>query len=530
MWSLASQGVNFVNFYANNPQCTPSRSSMFAGRHTHQIKAWSNQKAIAATPGSGLKNGKWELDPGCLTNFDEEVCQEFAERQNVSDTFVDTLTEAGMDVMLFGKTDVGGNVNLRSDQKKYDPTKGGFHSRILAIVGRAADIRKKTKPRPVADENRPTKKIHAPDWQMIQECMNWLENNKKAPGQWMLYCSLVIPHPPYQCNPDTEKSVSTDVPIPEWFTTPDKYPESAMHPYDSYMSFSKGMMDEQGNHTKDQLERNMRCWYAMSNQTDQMLGMVWAKAGETGNLDNTIVIFTSDHGEMHMEHRQHLKNSMFEASARVPLIIAGPGTKPGLGSRHEFKKGRVTKDLASLVDMYPTFADAAGTTWPKDLAGFSLMPYLSEKAPTPQDHIVAMYMSNMANTNAFMIRKGPWKYLAYGKYGPPTYQSYAPQLFDLEKDPFELEDVSKNKKNAKTVKMLDDLLRSVVDYDAVDKEVKMEERMLYDRFYKTLPAKQLQAQWEREYKGFDDADAKKVQVWLQSTESAPQPGKKLVVV
>merc|ERR1711988_1997125 len=103
-------------------------------------------------------------------------------------------------------------------------------------------------------------------------------------------------------------------------------------------------MDEQGNFTPELLERNMRCWYAMSNQTDLMLGQVWAKAEETGNLDNTIVIFTSDRGEMHMEHRQHLKNSMYEGSSRVPLLIAGPGTKPVPTTRAEFAKGRLVKD------------------------------------------------------------------------------------------------------------------------------------------------------------------------------------------
>merc|ERR1712217_311895 len=122
----------------------------------------------------------------------------------------------------------------------------------------------------------------------------------------------------------------------------------------------KGMMDEQGSFSQAHVERNMRCWYAMCNQTDQMLGQVWAKAAETGNLDNTIVIFTSDHGEMHMEHRQHLKNTMYEGSARVPLIIAGPGSKPSLGNRAAFTAGKVIKEHTSLVDLYPTFVDATG--------------------------------------------------------------------------------------------------------------------------------------------------------------------------
>merc|ERR1711972_929023 len=108
-----------------------------------------------------------------------------------------------------------------------------------------------------------------------------------------------MPHPPYVCNSDTEAGVAAHVPLPEWFTSPEKYPESAMHPYDSYMSVAKSMMDEQGAFTRQRLEKNIRCWYAMSNMTDAWLGLVWEKAAETGNLDNTLVIFTSDHGEMH---------------------------------------------------------------------------------------------------------------------------------------------------------------------------------------------------------------------------------------
>eukprot|EP00931_Biecheleriopsis_adriatica_P103325 TRINITY_DN78175_c0_g1_i1.p1 TRINITY_DN78175_c0_g1~~TRINITY_DN78175_c0_g1_i1.p1 ORF type:complete len:605 (+),score=92.73 TRINITY_DN78175_c0_g1_i1:63-1817(+) len=526
MWSMASQGINFVRHYANNPQCAPSRTSMFTGRHTHEIKAWSNEIAIAATPGSGDRG--WELDPACLKQYDTALCQHFAEQQNVSATFPDTLKAQGVDVMLFGKVDVGGNIMNRPDQRQYRPWAPGFHPRSLMTAGRAADIRKATQMRPVAQEHVPTAEIQPRDWKTIAHCMDWLEKNERASGTWMLYCSILMPHPPYECNPDTEARVSDDVGLPDWFTDPAKFPESRMHPYDSYMSFSKGMMDEQGNFSRKQLEANMRCWYAMANQTDQMLGQVWAKAGETGNLDNTIVIFTSDHGEMHMEHRQHLKNSMYEGSARVPLIIAGPGSKPGLGSRSAFQSGKIVKDLTSLLDMYPTFVDATGGTPPGFLSGFSLMPYLRGTGQRPEKHIVAMYMSNMANTNAFMIRQGPWKYFAYGQYGPSWYKTYHPQLFNLDVDPLEQENVLQA--NAEVAKELDDILRSVVDYVSVDREVKMQERMIYDRYYMPLGKMQLHKEWQNAYDNFDEGDLEKVRQWYEATASAPQPKEPLLVV
>jgi len=513
----------------NNPQCAPSRSSMFTGRHTHQIKAWNNAKSIVATPGSGLTSGKWVLDENCAKHFDEALCQTWAQQQNVTDTFVDTLIADGVNVMLFGKVDVGGNVINRPDQKPYRPWAPGYHGLGLDTAGRAADIRKHTKHRPMARENVPTHKIRPHDWQTTSDCMKWFDNHHNAAGHWMLYCSILIPHPPYECNAHTEKTVSGNIALPEWFTSPEDFPESAMHPYDSYMSFSKEMMDEQGNFTRALLESNMRCWYAMCWQTDLMLGQVWAKAAETGNLDNTIVIFTSDHGEMHMEHRQHLKNSMYEGSSRVPLIIAGPGSRPGTGIRAAFEAGKVVKDHTSLLDIYPTFVDAAGFIPPAVLPGRSLMPYLTGASrPHAGGFAVAMYMSNMANTNAFMIRSGPWKYIAYGQYGLSWYRSYKPQLFNLDLDPFERHDVSLV--NADIVKALDQLLRSVVDYDSVDREVKEEERMLYDRYFKSLPAKQLHNKWANTYHGFDDEDMAKVQQWYESTASSPQPSESSVLV
>lgn len=518
MWSLASQGTNFVNMYTNSPQCSPSRTSMFTGRHLHRIKSWDNSISLSATPGSGQNGGNWELDQDCLRAYDKAMCQYWAEKQNVSDTFMDVLTAGGVNVALHGKVDVGANVVHRPDQKAYDPTVPGFHGGpLLAMFSRAADIRRSTKARPVADENVPTQKIHAPDWKITSACMKWLEENPNRAGPWMLYCSINIPHPAYKCNADTEAHVSKNISLPEWFTNPTKYSEGAMHPYNSYMSFSKEMMDEQGKFTAELLKKNMRCWYAMVNQTDLMLGQVWEKAAATGNLKNTLVIFTSDHGEMHMEHRQHLKNTFYEGSERVPLLLAGPGSRPGLGTRAAFNAGHQVTDLVSLLDMYPTFVDAAGGKKPADLDGSSLIPYLTGAPQQREDHVVAQYMSNMANTNGFMIRKGPWKYIAFGKYGPSTYKNYAPQLFNLEEDPFELRDVSLS--NRETCEKLDKLLRRTVDYDVVDREIKMEERMLFDRYFPNPSM----SQWRKTYKGFDQSDYQKIQEWLNSTESAPGP-------
>eukprot|EP01050_Picozoa_sp_SAG11_P018951 SAG11_NODE_2946_length_2820_cov_2.023153_1_plen_127_part_10 len=126
---------------------------------------------------------------------------------------------------------------------------------------------------------------------------------------------------------------------------------------------------------------------------------------------------------MNMEHRQQLKNSMYEGSARVPLIISGPG----------YRANQVVTNLTSLLDLYPTFADIVGAPKPSFLSGYSLLPFLEPAAGMAQsssrseqrpDFVVSQYHSNMGNTGSFMIRLGPWKYIAFGQYGPAWLKDY----------------------------------------------------------------------------------------------------------
>ena len=86
---LASSGTNFIRTYAASPQCVPSRTSMFAGRHTHHIKAWSNGQGLAAAPTTGA------LDSICVSRYSKETCSDWAKEQDVKATLLDALREAG---------------------------------------------------------------------------------------------------------------------------------------------------------------------------------------------------------------------------------------------------------------------------------------------------------------------------------------------------------------------------------------------------------------------------------------------------
>jgi arylsulfatase K len=481
---LASIGTNFVRTYAASPQCVPSRTTMFAGRRIDQVRTWNNDQGLAAAPGPG-----GALDPSCLKNYDEARCAELAAAQGLKSTLADSLQGAGCELCIFGKVDVGAGIiehNESTTAGWIDGQPGppsGFHSGTsLNTQGRAADIRKPTKPTPISITNDHDNNVHAEDQKMIKKCAEWFESHDPgAPAPWFHYCSVNIPHPAFNTNATWLAKVKTElIPKPFWL------PESEFHPADKYMSMSKNVW---GTDISDaEILQVRKTYYAMCAETDWMLGTVMDAANRTGHLDDTYIVFVSDHGEMNMEHRQVWKNSMYEASERVPLIIAGPGVPQGV----------VVTNLTSLLDIYPTLMGMVGGIAPSYLEGHTLMPWLvddhkaaslfSKEMAVRPNWVTAQYHSNMGNTGSFMLRQGPWKLITFGQNGARFNGScgedcsYPPQLFNVESDPDEIKDVSRTDAGKAVVMAMDKLLNSVVDYQAVDLECKREDKKLYQKF------------------------------------------------
>jgi len=403
-------------------------------------------------------------------------------------------------------------------QMETNATKNGFHSGpSLSILTRTADIRRPTKPDPLDITNDKNNNVHPEDWKMISKCIEFLQNlpnageqqkktsfGREYGGNWMLYCSINIPHPAFNTNNTWLKYVNVSaVTVPYWPKLED------FHPADSYQSISKNVWR---NFTDKEIIKVRKTYYAMCAETDYMLGKVLKALKDSGQEQNTFVIFLSDHGENNMEHRQVWKNSMYEASERVPMIIAGPG----------IAKGKLVHNLTSLLDVYPTLLRMTAPTahLPEFLDGYSLFPLMAETPSIYDPHeyplnraVVSQYHSNMGNTGSFMLRKGDWKYIAFGNDGT-IIKNYQPQLFNLSQDPDELHNVASQ--NPEVVAKLDTILRSVVDYPAVDAKVKANDKALYKMYFadKFTP-KDLRTKFNKAYKGFDDNDMEKINVWLQ---------------
>jgi arylsulfatase K len=246
-----------------------------------------------------------------------------------------------------------------------------------------------------------------------------------------------------------------------------------------YMSVRKNTF---GEFSRKEIADIRRTYFAMIAELDAMAGEVVRAVDELGLRDNTYFIFTSDHGEMNMEHRQFLKNALYEGSARVPLIIAGPG----------IKKGAVIDDLVSLIDIYPTLMDMAGLKHPMGLEGSSLMPLAGRPAKRP-GWVLSQYHSNMGNTGSFMLRRGRFKYIAYA--------GYEPQLFDLEADPEEMRNLAKAQPGL--ARDMERLLRAIVDYPAVDAKVKAFDKDHFRRWRVPLSQEQYDKSMAEVYLGWN---------------------------
>lgn len=293
--------------------------------------------------------------------------------------------------------------------------------------------------------------------------------------------------------------------MPELITVPKWLPLSDMHPVDYYSTFTKNCS---GNFTEQEVRKIRAFYYAMCAETDAMLGQVISALRDTDLLDTTVLLFTSDHGDLAMEHRQFYKMSMFEGSSHVPLLIMGPGVKSGL---------RLSQPV-SLVDIYPTVLEMAGVAVPGGLSGHSLLPLLSQSAVRPTqprpDWVLSEYHGCNANASTYMLREGRWKYITYADG-----LSVPPQLFDLTVDKEELHNVAS--KFPDVCRHLDKLLRSAVDYPQVSQAIRLYNKQQFAAWRKSLGDNYTQVianlRWHLDWQEDVENNEKAIDEWLMTS-------------
>lgn len=175
-------------------------------------------------------------------------------------------------------------------------------------------------------------------------------------------------------------------------------------------------------------------YYGMCARLDENLGRVLETLERLGMSDDTVILFCSDHGSHFRTRNGEYKRSAHESSIRVPTVFAGPG----------FDQGAVVEELVSLLDWPATLLDASGIPVPDSMQGRSILPLLDGSAGDwPQEVLIQISESQVGRA----LRTKRWKYgvTAPEKNGnkDPSSDRYVEQyLFDLERDPHELENLA----------------------------------------------------------------------------------------
>lgn len=186
--------------------------------------------------------------------------------------------------------------------------------------------------------------------------------------------------------------------------------------------------------TAQQSRESLRAYHATISFVDAQVGRLLDALDRLGLTENTIIVFWSDHGYHVGEHGLWKKQSLFEGSARVPLIISAPGP---------IAKGKTSPRTVELLDMYPTIADLAGIEAPAYLAGASLKPLLEK--PDAEWNRSAYTQVWRGNFSGHSVRTERFRYTEWdhGKQGA--------ELYDYQTDPGELNNLAKSAEHSKTV-------------------------------------------------------------------------------
>ena len=442
---LSTQGTMFRTFYSNNPICCPSRASMLSGTYTHTCEAWNNYK--------GLRDD----EPNLYTHLDQE----------------------GYRTAIYGKTD-------------YLCGKHSLRARVTAWTRTANIMRPAYRQRGPEVLEGDDKRVHLRDWERVDQAVAYLRDEADAsPDPFFLYVGISAPHPAFTTNQrylDMIDEAGVNVPPED---------DPTQHPVTHYMHVNKNW--EHG-YAPEMVKLVRRVYFAMIAEVDAMVGDILQAMDDTGRWDDTYFVFSSDHGELAMEHKGWYKSSMYEGSVRVPLIAAGPG----------IEAGHVAEDHASLLDLYPTFMDMTGLDKPDNLEGHSLWPEMRGEPSTRPDWVLSEYHDSACNATTLMLRTGDWKYTKY--------VGYPPQLFNLAQDPDEIHNLADAR--PEVVAELDAKLKGIVDYDEVDARVTAYDKRAFRRWrMEERSASTYEENMARIYSGWDRLTDDLVQPWTKEDEA-----------
>ena len=443
---LAREGVTFDAAYCNNPLCVPSRLSFMTGRYTHRCGGWDNSTALpvdAVTWPYLLRAQGYEVAlSGKMHLIGPDPLHGF-ERQLAVDLHADLVHPVyrWAEGVPAAAEPWPGVVRTGSRVPEHG-------RRFGAEAGADSPMEQ-----PVETGPGTTPEIEADDL-AVERAIEFLRSREGADAPFALCVGLIAPHYPFVV-PEPFFSQY----FPEHADLPDLPPGhlDALSPASQRLRLAFGFHG----HTDDQVRRARAAYYGLVSYADSKIEALLDVLDRTGLADSTIVVHTSDHGELLGEHGLWRKMSFYEQSARVPLQVRWPGR--GVA-------GERIAACTSLVDVTATLADAAGAAAPGlDLDGRSLAGLIdgsAEAIRTWPDEAFAEHTSHGTDRPRAMLRRGAWKLCLSGGDDPEA------ELYDLLRDPGEFHNRAGDPEVAEIEAELRDALLARWDPAAVDAQVR----------------------------------------------------------
>ncbi len=403
---LAERGTIFENAYCNSPLCAPSRASMTTGRYVSDIGVFDN-----------------------ANSFSSDV-----------PTIAHALSSRGYESTIIGKMHfLGHDQNHGFERIALDTDYShGYRPEEYSMAFQWGNFQKGNPcsadwmgPSYVKSEKWDNYTLHY-DWdnKIHTEALSFLSEKDEKSSPFFCCISYHAPHNPFWV-PEELRNIFKDkkLPLPR---LPDSInPEHG--PMDKWLNafhyvpeFKNAMMEEKS------LRWMYETYYSLIYDLDRRIGELM-EVFKRNNLDqNTVIVFSSDHGDMLGNRGMLQKRYLYDRSAKVPLMFVMPGDN---------RATKCVKEPVSLIDLFPTFADIARADIPDDLPGISLCPAV-ETGHAPDRPVFVEYHGEGVHAPCYMVRKGDYKYIYVHEYEERLYNlaTDPDEFFNLITEP-ELSDV-----------------------------------------------------------------------------------------
>ena len=452
---VAGKGVRFSNAYVQSPVCGGSRMCFYTGRYASSHGAHWNGFPLRVgehTIGDHLRNAG--MDCWLIGKTHMRADADGMERLGLSpDSVIGARqAECGFDTWirddgLWGTGPDGLYDEKRSPYNEYLKSKGYEAENPWADFANASVegdeiasgwiFRNADKPANIREEDSET------PW-LTTKTLEFLDEKK---GPWLAHVSYIKPHWPHIV-PAPYHNMYNETHVPP----PLRHEVELENPQDVFGAY-QGNKIAQAFQKDEVRQKVIPAYMGLIKQCDDQLGRILDHLEKTGQMDDTMIVLTSDHGDYLGDHWLGEKDLFHEQSVKIPLIIYDPREEA------DSTRGTVCDALVESIDLAATFVDAAGGTVPDHIIeGRSLLPWLRGEVPEWREFVISEFDYSVTpmsvqlgleprDARLFMVFDGRYK-LMHAEGG------FRPMLFDLAEDPNEFHDLAKGNSHRQEIERL----------------------------------------------------------------------------